>query len=95
ECVLAPFFKMLEALFDLVVPVVMASVINVGIKDHKTDYILRSCGLLAVLAAVSLVCSVIAQYFAAEAAVGCATEMRHDLFSHIQSLGFSEMDRVG
>jgi ABC-type multidrug transport system fused ATPase/permease subunit len=95
ECVLAPLFKMLEALFDLAVPVVMASVINVGIKDHKTDYILRSCGLLAVLAAVSLVCSVIAQYFAAKAAVGCATEMRHDLFSHIQSLGFSEMDRVG
>ena len=95
ESILAPLFKMLEALFNLFVPTVMASVINVGIKNRETGYIMRSCGLLAVLALVSLGCSVVAQYYAARAAVGCSAGMRHDLFQHIQSLDFTAMDKVG
>jgi len=95
ESILAPLFKMLEALFNLFVPVIMASVINTGIGNRETGYILRSCGLLAVLALISLGCSVVAQYYAARAAVGCATGMRHDLFHHIQSLDFAAMDQTG
>lgn len=95
ESVLAPLFKMLEALFDLFVPLVTAQIINVGIAGGDTGYILRGVGLLVGLALVGLACSVVAQYFAARAAVGCATGLRHTLFAHIQSLGFTEMDTIG
>ena len=92
ESVLAPLFKMLEALFDLLVPLVVAGIINQGIALQDEGYVWRQVGLLALMAAVGLLCSVTAQYFAAKAATGCATGLRHDLFSHIQSLGFSELD---
>lgn len=86
---------MLEALFDLFVPLVMANIINIGILSRDTGYILRQSGLLVLLAVVGLICSVTAQYFSAKAAVGCAASLRRSLFRHIQSLGFSEMDAIG
>lgn len=95
ECVIAPLFKMLEAFFDLFVPLVMVTIINVGIKNGDTAYILKRCGLLVLLALVGLVCSLTAQFFASKAAVGYATRLRHSLFEHIQHLGFSELDTIG
>ena len=95
ESVLAPLFKMLEATFDLFVPLVMADIVNVGIAAHDFHYILLRCGLLLVLAAIGLTCSLTAQYFSAKAAVGYSTALRHALFEHIQSLSFSEMDTLG
>ena len=95
ESVIAPLFKMLEACFDLLVPLVMADIVNVGIAAGDGRYILTRCALLLALAMVGLGCSVTAQYFSAKAAVGYATALRHALFAHIQSLGFSEMDTIG
>ena len=93
--VLAPLFKMLEALFDLFVPLVVADLIDTGIRNQDTGYILSRCGILVVLALVGLGCSVVAQYFAAKASVSCASSLRRALFAHIQSLGFSEVDAIG
>jgi ABC-type multidrug transport system fused ATPase/permease subunit len=95
ESVIAPLFKMLEATFDLFVPLVMADIVNVGIAAHDICYILIRCGILLLLAAVGLACSLTAQYFSAKAAVGYSTSLRHALFAHIQSLGFTEMDTLG
>ena len=95
EGVLAPLFKMLEAGFDLLVPLIMADIINVGIAGQNLSYILKRCALLVVLALTGFACSVLAQYFAARAAVGCAAGLRRSLFAHIQSLGFSELDTLG
>ena len=95
EAVLAPLFKMLEATFDLFVPLVMADIVNVGIAAHDFHYILVRCGILLLLAVVGLACSLTAQYFSAKAAVGYSTSMRHALFEHIQRLGFTEMDTMG
>ena len=95
ESVLAPLFKMLEATFDLFVPLVMADIVNVGIAAHDFRYILVRCGILLLLAFVGLVCSLTAQYFSAKAAVGYATGLRHALFEHIQRLSFTEMDTMG
>lgn len=95
ESILAPLFKMLEALFDLFVPIVVADIINVGIGNHDNTYILQRCGILVLLALVGIVCSFTAQFFAARASVGCAAGLRHTLFSHIQTLGYSEIDTIG
>ena len=95
ESVLAPLFKMLEATFDLFVPLVMADIVNVGIAAHDFRYILVRCGILLLLAFVGLVCSLTAQYFSAKAAVGYSTGLRHALFEHIQCLSFTEMDTMG
>lgn len=95
ECVLGPLFKLLEAGFDLIVPLVMAAVIDVGIANRDTAYILKLGGVLLLLAAVGLTCSITAQYFAAKAAVGFAAKLRHALFAHIESLSFREMDQIG
>ena len=95
ESVLAPLFKMLEATFDLFVPLVMADIVNVGIAAHDLHYILVRCGILLLLAVIGLTCSLTAQYFSAKAAVGYSTALRHALFAHIQSLSFSEMDTLG
>ena len=95
ESVLAPLFKMLEATFDLFVPLVMADIVNVGIAAHDFHYILVRCGILLLLAFVGLVCSLTAQYFSAKAAVGYSTGLRHALFEHIQRLSFTEMDTMG
>ena len=95
ESVLAPLFKMLEATFDLFVPLVMADIVNVGIAARDLHYILVRCGILLLLAFIGLTCSLTAQYFSAKAAVGYSTALRHALFEHIQKLSFSEMDTLG
>lgn len=95
ECVLGPLFKLLEAGFDLIVPLVMAAIIDNGIANQDQGYILRYGGILLLLAAVGLTCSITAQYFAAKAAVGFAAKLRHALFAHIESLSFQEMDQLG
>lgn len=95
ESVIAPAFKMLEALFDLFVPLVVASIINNGIANGDRTYVCRMCGVLILLAVVGLTCAVCAQYFAAKAAVGFAARLRHALFSHIQSFSFTELDTQG
>ena len=95
ESVLGPLFKLLEASFELIVPLVVASMIDVGIAGHDRNYILKMCLIMAALGLIGLTCSVTAQYFAAKAAVGFATKLRHGLFAHIQGLSFSQMDKEG
>ena len=95
ESILGPLFKLLEAAFELLVPLVMSAIIDQGIEQGDTSYILRMCLLLVALGLVGLICSVTAQYFAAKAAVGFATRLRRALFGHIQTLSYSEMDTVG
>ncbi len=98
ESVIAPLFKLLEACFDLCVPLVVAAIIDRGIgTDGAGDkpFIWRMCLVLVILAVVGLTCALIAQYFAAKAAVGTASRLRHDLFAHIQSFTYAQTDRVG
>ena len=95
ESILAPLFKMLEATFDLLVPMVVADIIKVGIANGDTTYIWTRCGLLVLMALIGLLCSFTAQYFAARAAIGTSTGLRHELMAHIQSLSFSELDTLG
>lgn len=95
ESVLAPLFKMLEASFELMVPLVMASIIDRGIANADTSYIIKMGLILVLLAAVGLISAVTAQYFSAKAAVGFATKLRSALFSHIQGLSYTELDTVG
>ncbi|MBO5524299.1 MAG: ABC transporter ATP-binding protein [Roseburia sp.] len=95
ESVLGPLFKLLEASFELIVPLVMAAIIDRGVAFADKPYILKMCLVLVLLAVIGLVCSITAQYFAAKAAVGFSTGLRHALFEHIEKLSFSEMDTVG
>ncbi len=95
ESILAPLFKMLEASFELLVPLVMAAVIDVGIAHKDSGYIIRMCLLLIALGLIGLVCSITAQYFSAKAAAGFGAGVRHALFAHIQSFSFTEMDTIG
>lgn len=95
ESVLGPLFKLLEATFELIVPLVMAAIIDTGVASGDKTYIMRMCMVLVLLAVIGLTCSITAQYFAAKAAVGFATKLRHALFAHIESLSFTEMDTVG
>ena len=95
ETILAPLFKMLEASFELFVPLVMAAVIDVGIADEDRPYIIQMCLVLIALGLIGLICSITAQYFSAKAAAGFGTGVRHALFSHIQSFTFTEMDVIG
>lgn len=95
EGILAPLFKLLEASLELLVPLVMAQIIDIGIANGDRGFILSRCGILAVLAAVGLVCSITAQYFAAKASVGFAAKLRSTLFKHIQSLSYSKLDTQG
>ena len=95
QSVLAPAFKLLEALFDLFVPLVVAQMINRGIAQGDSGYVLRCCGLLVLLGLVGLAASVTAQWFAAQAAIGYAAALRRALFAKIQSLDFSQVDRLG
>ncbi len=95
ESILGPFFKLLEASFELAVPLVMAAIIDRGVAFSDKAYILRMCMVLILLAAVGFACSVTAQYFAAKASVGFAAELRHGLFAHIERLSFTELDTVG
>ena len=95
ETILAPLFKMLEASFELFVPLVMAAVIDVGIAQSDRPYIVKMCLVLIALGIIGLVCSITAQYFSAKAASGFGTGVRHALFRHIQSFTFTEMDTLG
>ena len=101
ESILAPLFKMLEAFFDLRVPLIVAGIINTGINGAFADeaarlpYILGQCGLLVLMALIGLICSFTAQYFAARAAIGTSTQLRRQLMGHIQTLSFTELDTIG
>lgn len=95
ESILGPLFKLLEASFELIVPLVVASMIDVGIAQGDKGYVGRMCLIMAALGLIGLVCSITAQYFAAKAAVGFATRLRHGVFEHIQKLSFSQLDREG
>jgi len=95
ECVLAPLFKMLEASFELFVPLVIASIIDTGIAGNEKGLLVRDFGLLIALGLIGLVAAVTAQFFSAKAAVGFATKLRHHLFKHLMGLSFTEIDRVG
>lgn len=95
ESILAPLFKMLEASFELFVPLVMAAIIDVGIANQDKPYIVKICFVLIALGIIGLVCSITAQYFAAKAATGVGTGIRHGLFEHIQKFTFTEMDQLG
>ena len=95
ECVLAPLFKMLEACFELFVPLVVASIVDIGIARGDKGYIVSRAGIMVALGLIGLLCSVTAQFFSAKAAVGFSTKLRHVLFNHIESLSFSELDTMG
>ena len=95
ETVLAPLFKMLEAGFELFVPLVMADIIDRGIAQQDIPYVLKMGLVLVALGLIGLTCSITAQYFAAKAAVGFSAKLKHSLFEHIQSLSFSEIDTIG
>ena len=95
QAILAPLFKMLEAGFDLAVPLIVARIINIGILENDRHYIFTRFALLLVMALMGLLCSFVAQYFAAKAAVGTASGLRHTLLEKIQGFGFTELDRLG
>ena len=95
ESILGPLFKLLEASFELIVPLVIAAIIDTGVANNDRACVMKMCMVLVLLAVIGLTCSITAQYFAAKAAVGFSTKLRHVLFEHIQTLSFSEMDTVG
>lgn len=95
ESVLAPLFKMLEASFELLIPIVMKLIIDVGIKNQDKKYVGFMCLIMILLGIVGLVCSITAQFYSAKAAVGYATKLRHALFEHIQSFSYTELDKLG
>ncbi len=95
QSVIGPLFKLIEACFELAVPLVMAGMIDVGIKNNDSAYIARTAVILVVLGVLGLSCSLTAQYFAAKAALGFATELRSDLFAHINKLSYKDTDRIG
>ena len=95
ESILGPLFKLLEALFELFVPLVIAAIIDTGIENGDTGYIIKMCLILVLLGFVGLAFSITAQYFAAKASVVFVSKIRHVLFGHIQSLSYSELDQIG
>ena len=95
ECIIAPLFKLLEALFELFIPIVMASVVDKGIALGDKQHIYRMCGLMALLGLIGLTCSLIAQYYSAKASVGFAVKLRSALMKHIQTFSFTEADTIG
>lgn len=95
ESILGPLFKLLEALFELFVPLVIAAIIDTGIENGDKGYIIKMCMVLILLGFVGLAFSITAQYFAAKASVGFVSKIRHVLFGHIQSISYSELDKIG
>ena len=95
QSVLAPIFKCLEAIFELLVPLAVSRIIDVGIAQNDTKTIYSMCGIMLALAVIGLICAVSAQYFSAKAAVRFSTKLRHELFAHIQSFGYSDTDKLG
>lgn len=95
ESVIGPLFKLLEASFELMIPIVMASIIDVGIANHDMNHVLKMGAVMVALGIIGLVCSITAQYYAAKAAVGFGTELRKDLYAHIHKLSYAELDTIG
>ncbi len=95
ESILGPFFKLVESLFELFVPLVIANIIDVGIENGDRLYVVKMCGVLFLLGIVGLACALTAQYFAAKAAVGFTAKLRHALLDHIQKLSYSDLDSLG
>jgi len=95
EAIVAPLFKMLEASFELLIPIVMANIVDIGIKYNNTNYIWKMCLLMIVLGILGLACSLVAQYFAATGSAGFGTELRRDFYAHINSLSYQELDTIG
>lgn len=95
ETILAPLFKMLEASFELLIPLVVKRIVDVGIANSDKGYVGKMCAVMITLGVIGLVCSITAQYFSAKAAVGFATKLRHVLFGHLQKLSFAQMDHMG
>ena len=95
ETIFAPLFKLLEASFELLIPIVMTKIIDIGIVNKDINYIIHMCLVMVSLGVIGFICSVTAQYFAAKAAVGVGTLMREDLFAHINKLSFSDLDAIG
>ena len=95
ECFVAPLFKLLEACFDLFVPIVVKYIMDVGIKNGDTAYVVKGCLVLVVLGVIGLCCALVAQYFSARAAVGVATAMRAEVFKHLQKFSYAQSDRLG
>ena len=95
ESIIGPLFKLLEACFELLIPLVVSSIVDVGIQNQDIPYIMRMCVVMVAFGLLGLACSLTAQYFAAKAATGFGTELRADLFAHINRLSYSELDQVG
>ena len=95
ECVLGPLFKLLEASFELLIPLVVAKIVDVGIVNHDRGYVVKMVLVMALLGVIGLICAVTAQYFAARAAVGFAARLRHAVMEHLLGLSYTEIDRVG
>lgn len=95
ESIIGPLFKMLEACFELYVPIIMARIMDVGIRENDKPYIWKMCGVMVLLGVLGLACSLTAQYFAAKASLGFGTALRKDLFAHINSLSYTELDLIG
>lgn len=95
ESILAPFFKFLEVVFDLIVPIVIAQIIDVGIANHDNGYIVQRFSILILMAALGLTSTITAQFFAAKASVGFATELRQAVYDHVQHLSYTELDTLG
>ncbi len=95
ECILGPLFKLLEASFELMVPLVVKRIIDVGIANGDKDYVLKMVLVMIALAVVGLTCSLTAQYFSAKAAVGFSAKVKNAVFSHIQTLSYTEIDTLG
>lgn len=95
ESILGPLFKMIEASFELFIPLLVAAIIDTGITNNNKPYIYKMCSIMILLGIIGLVCSITAQYYAAKAAVGFSTKLRHVMFDHIQKLSFTEIDNIG
>lgn len=95
ECALGPLFKLLEASFELLIPLVVAKIVDQGIRTGNNSYVLKMCGVMVLLGIIGLICAVTAQFFAAKAAVGFAAKLRHAVMQHIMGLSYTELDNIG
>ena len=95
ECVLGPLFKLLEASFELLIPLVVAKIVDTGIRNQDTGYIIKMCLVMIILGVIGLACSLTAQFFAAKAAVGFASRLRHSVMAHMLGLSYESIDTVG
>lgn len=95
ECVLGPLFKLLEASFELLIPLVVAAIVDTGIKNGDQSYIIKMCLVMIALGVVGMICAFTAQYFAAKAAVGFATRLRHSVMAHVLGFSYTQIDTIG